>query len=400
MKICRIIYDWPPPWSGLAPHPYELTVAQVALGHDVHVFSARWPNAGDVEKPKGVTLHSVIREPFIGTIAFTSSVLFFFKYLFWRGKNEDVDIIHSHGHFGIWIYLYRLFLQKFVPWADELKTPLVVHFHNTVKGRWEKMIKEDKFIMPHSKYVAWPLAVLADKWALQTASACIFVSKETAEEANKYYKVDVRRCFVVESGVNPARFIRIGEEERHKSRGELGFDNYDKVLLNYGMMVERKNIHVLVESLVHLPTQYKVLLVGQWGDTGYSQRVDEIRRTKGLEHRVVKVGYTPYPQIPIALQNADLMVLPSSWEGMPKVVIESLSVGIPCLVSGFKMSEEVKGVYYLDKLDPKELAEKAVKILSEHEKVDASKVIHNYSWALRAKEVEGVYDFAKKNYLA
>jgi len=399
MKICRIIYDWPPPWNGLAPHPYELTVAQAELGHDIHILSGRWPNSGPLEEPKGVKVHTVFREPFTGTIAFTSSVLLFFKYLSWRRHNKDVEIIHSHGHFAIWIYLYRLFLQKFIPWSHELKVPLVAHFHNTVKGRWEKMIEEDKFIMPHSKYVAWPLAVLADKWALQTAAACIFVSKETAEEANKYYHVDTRRCFVVESGVNPARFIRVGEEERHKSRSELGFDNYDKVLLNYGMMVERKNIHVLVEALTHLPVSYKLLLVGQWPDERYSQKVNEIIRVKGLEHRIVKVGYTPYPQIPIALQNADIMILPSSWEGMPKVALESLSVGIPCIVSGFKMSGDVQGVHYLDKIDSQEIATKVIEILSKTEKVDASKIMHNYSWGLRAKEVEGVYDFAKKNYL-
>lgn len=399
MKICRIIYDWPPPWNGLAPHPYEITVAQVELGHEVHVFSGRWPKSGSVETPKGVTVHTVFREPFTGMIAFTSSVALFFKYLSWRRHNQDVDIIHSHGHFGMWIYFYRLFLQKFFPWAKELKTPLVAHFHNTVKGRWEKMIEQDKFIMPHSKFVSWPLAVLADKWALQTAAACIFVSKDTAEEANKYYKVDVRRCFVIESGVNPARFIRVGEEERHKSRSELGFDNYDKVLLNYGMMVERKNIHLLVDALSYLPVSYKLLLVGQWPDEKYAEKVNEIIKNKNLVHRVIKVGYTPYPQIPIALQNADLMVLPSSWEGMPKVVVESLCVGIPCLASGFKMSEDIKGIHYLEKLDSKEIADKAVEILSKKDEVDASKIIHNYSWTRKAKEVEGVYDFAKKNYL-
>ena len=49
MKIARIIYDWPPPWSGLAPHPYELTLAQLKLGHEVEIFCGRWPHAGGFE---------------------------------------------------------------------------------------------------------------------------------------------------------------------------------------------------------------------------------------------------------------------------------------------------------------------------------------------------------------
>ena len=400
MKICRIVYDWPPPWNGLAPHPYELTVSQVALGHEIHIICGRWPKAGPVEKPKGVKIYPVPREPFPGTLAFTSSVILFFKYLHWRKKNKDVEIIHSHGHFAMWVYGYRFLLQRLFPWANELKVPLVVHFHNTVKGRWERMNEEKKFIMPHSKYVAWPLAVLSDRWALQTASACIFVSKDTAEEAQKYYKVDVKRCFVVESGVNTSRFVKVGEEERNKSRAELGFDTYDKVILNYGMMVERKNIHTLVESLEHLPVQYKLLLVGQWPNKEYADKIGATIETNGLAGRIIKVGYTPYPQIPIALQNADIMVLPSSWEGMPKVVVESLSVGMPCLVSGFVMNEKVKGVFYLSKIDPKEIANNVVKILANDVKVDVSKVVQEYSWERKAKEVEGVYDFAKRNYLA
>lgn len=402
MKICRIVYDWPPPWTGLAPHPYEITVSQQKMGHDVHVLCGRWPNAGNIEKPKGVTLYPIWREPFPGSIAFTSSVILLFKYIGWRRKNKDVDIIHCHGHFAMWIYFYRLLLQKFVPWSKELKIPLIAHFHNTVKGRWEKMKEEGKFIMPQSRFISWPLALLSDKWALKVASACIFVSKDTAQEAHKYYKVNMKRCFVVESGVNPGMFTKVGEEERNKTRGELGFDQYDMVILNYGMMVERKNIHLLVESLVHLPVSYKVLLVGKWPNAKYTEQIDELIKVKNLSERVVKVGYTPYPHVPIALQNADLMVLPSSWEGMPKVVVESLVAGLPCVVSGFKMSEDVSGVFYLDKkeLTPEGIAKKIEEVASKKVKVDVGHVIDNYSWDRKAREIEGVYGFAKKNYLA
>ena len=399
MKICRIIYDWPPPWSGLAPHPYEITKAQLKKGHDVTVLCARWSKAGDIEKPKGLKIISVLREPLAGTISLTSSVAIFFKYLSWRKKNKDVDVIHCHGHFAIWIYAYRLFLQKYFPWAKELKTPLVAHFHNTVKGRWEKMLEDKKYIYPHSRLIAWPLGVKSDKWAIKTAAASIFVSKETADQAIKYYDIDTRRSFIVETGVNPKLFFRVGEEERNKSRKELGVDMYDKVILNYGMMVERKNIHVLVESLKYLPIQYKLMLVGEWPDKKYSQKIDQIIEENHLIDRVIKVGYTPYPQIPIALQNADLMVLPSSFEGLPKVVIESLCIGVPSLVSGFTVSQQINGLYYLKNIDAKTIASQINEIVKSNVKVDSAKIIHEYSWDRKALEIDGIYEFAKNNYL-
>ena len=400
MKICRIVYDWPPPWSGLSPHPYEITVSQLKMGHDVHVFCGRWPSAGKIECPKNLKVYPVLREPFKGSIAFTSSVVVFFKYISWRKKNKDVDIIHSHGHFAMWIYAYRLFLQKFFPWSAELKIPLVVHFHNTVKGRWEKAVEEEKNISLVSKYISWPLALLSDKLAVKSASACIFVSKQTAEQAIKYYNVDTRRSFIVETGVNPILFKRVGEEERNKSRAELGYDIYDKVILNYGMMVERKNIHLLVEAISYLPEEYKLMLVGEWPDLKYTEKVNEIIKTKHLEDRILKVKYTPYPQIPIALQNADVMVLPSSFEGLPKVVVESLCIGLPSLVSGFTMKNEIDGLYYIKKLESQKIAEEIENIFLKKVKVASSKIILEYSWDVKAKEIQGIYEFSKNNYLA
>ena len=122
--------------------------------------------------------------------------------------------------------------------------------------------------------------------------------------------------------------------------------------------------------------------------------------TSGLASRVVKVGYTPYPQTPIAYQVSDIFVLPSSWEGVPKVVMQGLSCGVPCLVSGFKLKEEIRGLYYLENLDPKYIAE-YIKAIVENRSisVDTEKVAVRYSWDERAKEVGKVYEFAKKNYL-
>ena len=138
MKIARIVYEWPPPWLGLAPAPYELTKSQVKLGHTFDVFCGRWPRSGPVEDLNKVEFHPIIRAPLQGTIALTSSVGIFAKYLSWRKRNK-VDLIHTHGHYGIWLHWYRRMLEKRFPWFEEMKVPLVTQFHNTVKGRKVKL---------------------------------------------------------------------------------------------------------------------------------------------------------------------------------------------------------------------------------------------------------------------
>jgi len=43
MNILRLIYEWPPPWDGMTPGPFELTRAQAERGHSVHVLCGGWP---------------------------------------------------------------------------------------------------------------------------------------------------------------------------------------------------------------------------------------------------------------------------------------------------------------------------------------------------------------------
>ena len=394
MRILRIIYEWPPPWQGLAPHPYELTVAQANIGHTVDVFCGRWPRAGAVEEYPNVTIHSFIREPLPATVSFTTSILLFIYFLVWPFKNK-VDVIHSHGHFAIWLYLYRLFLQKFSKDSDDLKIPLIVHFHNTVAGRWKAAEDKDIKLKWYTKYIQWPIEKMANKWAVKAASALIFVSEENKKEAIEYYKANPNKCFVVETGVNINTFKTTTLEEKEKSREELGFDQYEKIILNNGSMVERKNIHLLVESLAYLPDNFKLLLVGP-GDTEYLKKINETIENNHLKGRVTKVGYTPYPQLPIAFQVADIFVLPSSFEGLPKVVMQSLACEVPVLASGFKVMDQIDGLYYLENTEPKFIAERIIQILENPQRVDRYKIVHSYSWEVKASQIEEVYKFVLK----
>ena len=396
MRILRIVYDWPPPWSGLAPAPYEMTQAQLKHGHTFDIFCGRWPLAGPLEKLPACKFTTFIREPIPATLSLLISPVVFLYYLYWRLENTP-DLIHSHGHFGIWLYAYRALLKKIFPWSKELKIPLVVHFHNTTAGRKEALGERGSAIKFYSKYISWPLAERSDKWAVKVASACVFVSQQNKDEAIKYYNADPNKCFVVETGVNTELFKPVGKEEKEKTNKDLGLDPSDIVILNHGVMTERKNIHLLVDTLEFLPPFYKLFLVGS-GDKEYLAKISSIVRDKGLNNRVIKAGYTPYPETAIAFQAADIFVLPSSFEGLPKVVLQSLSCGTPALVSGFKIKEDIAGLFYLDNLEPKHIAQKIMEIIDGNNTyVDQNKIVGLYSWLEKAKEMEKVYDFAVKN---
>jgi len=388
MRILRIFYDWPGNWNGLAPAGYEITREQVNAGHKVTVMCGYW-NSNPPKELTNVNIISIFREPFEGAIYFTSSVVLFFKYFLWRNKYK-VDVIHSHGHFGIWIYFYRRFVKK-TPYLNFEYEPLfVTHFHNTFAGRWDSLKNEGKKIKWFSEKIAWPLGIKSDKWALEVSDMCIFVSQNLLEEAVKFYGADRNKCFVLENGVNTQIFKSVNSIERDKTRRELGYDVFDKVIINHGNMVARKNITSLVESLRFLPINYKLLLIGT-GPKEYMDQIDKVIIDNLLGSRIKKVPYTPYPELPILLQASDIFVLPSDFEGLPKVVLESLATEVPCLVSGFKFSDPVSGVTFLESKTPEDIA-KNIKLIGDNpQKIDIDTFRIKFSWRTKINIIDNLY---------
>jgi len=388
MRILRIFYDWPGAWNGLAPAGYEMTREQLNAGHKVTVMSGFWKNTPPQELPN-LNIIKIIREPLEGTIYFTSSIILFLKYFLWRNKYK-VDVIHSHGHFGIWIYFYRKLLKKVPFFKFEFEPLFVTHFHNTFAGRWDSLKSQGKKVKWISEKIAWPLGIKSDNWALETSDLCIFVSENLLEEAVKFYGADRSKCFVLENGVNTQLFKSVNSIERDKTRKELGYDAFDKIIINHGNMVARKNITALVESLRFLPINYKLLLIGT-GPREYLDQIDKVIIDNLLGTRVKKVSYTPYTDLAIPLQSSDIFVLPSDFEGLPKVVLESLACEIPCLVSGFRFSEPVSGVYFLENKSPEEIAKMIQKVTSENPKIDIDSFRIKFSWRTKMHILENLY---------
>lgn len=388
MRILRIFYDWPGPWGGLAPAGYEMTREQLKQGNKITLMCGFWQK-NPPQQLENVNIISIFREPIEGTIYFTSSVVLFFKYFFWRNKYK-VDVIHSHGHFAIWIYLYRKIIKS-IPFAKfEFEPLFVTHFHNTFAGRWDSLKNEKKEIKWFSEKIAWPLGVMSDKWALESSDLCLFVSQNLLEEAVKFYGADRNKCIVVENGVNTELFKKVNSIERDRTRKELGYDVFDFVIINYGNMVARKNITKLVSALPYLPLNFKLLLIGS-GSSKYMEEIDKIIIDNLLGSRVKKISYTPYNELPIPIQCSDLFVLPSDFEGLPKVVLEALSCEIPTLVSGFKFIEPMKGVTYIEDKDPKKIAEQILEISKNPEKIDIDNFRLKFSWKTKMAVVSNLY---------
>lgn len=389
MNILRIVYDWPDTnviTEGLAPAPYELSKAQTKLGHFVFVLCGNL-NGRNL---KAGRFRIFIAKHFIevfnlprairGIGPFFTTSLCVVPYYFYLIIRNKIDIVHNHGHMGVWFLLYKYLFGK----LD--KTPVVGHIHITAKGRERAIINQVGRIPFMAKFVEYPIHKFSDWLTVKVCDEIIVVGKGLADELTEFYDIDKKHLHLIESGVDSDRF------DRHGEKVNFGFEESAVVVMNIGRLSKRKNIDVLVEAIAKLPDEYKLVLCGEW-DHVFKKRVDNIIEQNGLQDRVKYVGKVSYFDVDKYFRSAKIFVLPSSYEGLPKVVLEALSSGCKVIASGFEVSNEIPDLVFLTEITADVIAEKIVEAAKGDSQYEKTKTMINnlYSWDTKAKQVEEVY---------
>jgi starch synthase (maltosyl-transferring) len=110
-----------------------------------------------------------------------------------------------------------------------------------------------------------------------------------------------------------------------------------RILLFMGRVARQKSPHLLVEALGRmrqaglLPADTMVWIAGEIEDAAEQARIDAAVVEYGLGDCVLQLPAITAPEM--ALAAADVVVLPSLWEGLPNVVLEALAAGRPVIVS-------------------------------------------------------------------
>ena len=112
-------------------------------------------------------------------------------------------------------------------------------------------------------------------------------------------------------------------------------------IVNVASVKPLKNQARLIQMLRRMTTQcpgVQLQLIGkEIGD--YGQEVRRAAAAAGVEDRVVLVGEVEDAMPWLA--GADLMILPSAWEGLPCAVLEACAVGTPVLASDLPGTREI-----------------------------------------------------------
>lgn len=164
------------------------------------------------------------------------------------------------------------------------------------------------------------------QWAAKNASALVTVSQALKDKLADL-GITPSRISVLRNGVDLERFAL---RERKAVRAELGLGD-GTVWLAAGNLVELKGVHVTLEALA--PLADVTLLVA--GEGPEETRLRHLAERLGITGRVRFLGTIPHTRLCEYYNAADVLVLASSREGMPNVVLESLACGTPVIAAPF-----------------------------------------------------------------
>lgn len=100
-----------------------------------------------------------------------------------------------------------------------------------------------------------------------------------------------------------------------------------------GQFIHRKGIDLLLEAMEPLFSEYSNLYLTLIGGGDLMAALSEQITSLGLTERINFEGVMGILEIRARMAVADIMVLPSRWDGWGMVVNEAFSVGVPVIVS-------------------------------------------------------------------
>ncbi len=126
-------------------------------------------------------------------------------------------------------------------------------------------------------------------------------------------------------------------KDRAQMRRELGLSDEAVVLVSAGALNKNKNYGPVISALSTLGNKNLYYLI--CGDGILKENLQKQIKKKGLEGHVMLLGYRT-DAIDI-MGCADIFVMPSLREGMPRATLEAMALGLPCIVSNSRGNRDL-----------------------------------------------------------
>jgi len=216
--------------------------------------------------------------------------------------------------------------------------------------------------------------------AAQTSTHILTVSQSAHQDITEYLAIPPSRITAIPHG--PPQLPDTSEPSQLSS----------PFLLYVGGFDVRKNVPTLLESYHILLTEYPgphplLVMPGSLPDVSLISPVKREISRLGLEDHVYLPGNVSEEKLAGYLQEAQLLVYPSRYEGFGLPILEAMQAGTPVITSHFGSMAEVAGdaAELTDTTSPHALAESLYRVLSDSDyqhtlSYNGKRRVSEFSW--------------------
>jgi len=215
-------------------------------------------------------------------------------------------------------------------------------------------------------YKAWGfkfITLLVCRFATKIRAVSNKVKEQLIEDGVNHKKIKV-----VTSRVNVEKFnLTLYPDANLELKNKFRMKEKENLFIFIGRLVPSKGISFLLTSLKHFKKQpYKLLIVGD-GPLRESLKTKCVENN--IQDKVIFCGAVDYHEVPYYIAAADLIIMPSTDEGFPRVMLEAMAMKklvAASLVGGVLdiAKNEVNG-YYFESQNPDAILETLNKIYSK-----------------------------------
>lgn len=397
MNICRLVHDFPRRKNlnyGLYPNYYHISREQIRLGHNVYIVCTAGTRS---ELPSSECIDGIkvrrVKSPYnINATREMDRIC----------KQEPIELIHAHATTCFLFPILRRGIKRLK------RQTYVVHVHGTTLG-----LEEACKAHVHMKVGSWAVdlyrretAVIRQRIMWTNAEKMVAVSHKVLDELVRLYGISQDRIFVVPNGVDLDIFRpKIGNQEKIKE--DLGMSPEEPLVLYLGGYRPVKGPQTLIESLLELiefDSRLKVLFVGNPDnpqEKPFSRDILNFISQKRVQDAIIFKKNIPHQRLPDYYSACDVVIVPSFYEGFPKVVLEAMACGSPVIGASVGAIPDIiedgqTGFLFLPG-SPSQLAERIIEVLQNRRKAEvvgkrASRLVsEKYSWTKVALAIERVY---------
>lgn len=238
----------------------------------------------------------------------------------------NIAVIPSLPFLSIMTLKFRIFQARFLGYKD-------FYVHYSFKSAWiaacVTRIASGRVLYWNCgepwKYKRGFLRELFERMVYKAVTHIVTGTEGLKKKYAEIYRIPEEKIRVMPNWISLKRFLRDGGALQLKIR--LGISPASKVILFAHRLSRRKGAQYLpriAEALKH--ERATIVVVGEGPE---KQNLELRTKNLELENKIKFIGAIPNHEMPIYYSLADIFIMPSDEEGFPRVILESMAMGVP-----------------------------------------------------------------------